>query len=135
MAYQIAFDLYESATQQFLGRVLQALRATAPIPAATNKIVKVPVEGAAKEEASGESSSEVADEEKKPERKMESLVSQTIFSFGFRCAVSPALRGSHLNISNDLLTCCCSSVPIFYESQRFISVFTETHHQFCDFCI
>lgn len=34
MAYQIAFDLYESATQQFLGRVLQALRATAPIPSA-----------------------------------------------------------------------------------------------------
>lgn len=32
MAYQIAFDLYESATQQFLGRVLQALKATAPIP-------------------------------------------------------------------------------------------------------
>lgn len=27
-------DLYESATQQFLGRVLQALRATAPIPGA-----------------------------------------------------------------------------------------------------
>ncbi|XP_078038737.1 26S proteasome non-ATPase regulatory subunit 1-like [Augochlora pura] len=34
MAYQIAFDLYESATQQFLGCVLQALRATAPIPGA-----------------------------------------------------------------------------------------------------
>lgn len=34
MAYQIAFDLYESATQQFLGRVLQALKATAPIPGA-----------------------------------------------------------------------------------------------------
>lgn len=32
MAYQIAFDLYESATQQFLGRVLEAIRATAPIP-------------------------------------------------------------------------------------------------------
>lgn len=32
MAYQIAFDLYESATQQFLGRVLQALMSTAPIP-------------------------------------------------------------------------------------------------------
>lgn len=32
MAYQIAFDLYESATQQFLERVLVALRATAPIP-------------------------------------------------------------------------------------------------------
>jgi 26S proteasome regulatory subunit N2 len=82
MAYQIAFDMYESATQQFLGRVLQALRATAPIPAATNKIVKVPVEGASKEETSGESSSEMNEEEKKPERKMESLVSQMEFSSG-----------------------------------------------------
>lgn len=34
MAYQIAFDMYESATQQFLGRVLGALRATAPLPSA-----------------------------------------------------------------------------------------------------
>lgn len=32
MAYQIAFDLYESACQEFLGQVLQALKATAPIP-------------------------------------------------------------------------------------------------------
>lgn len=32
MAYQIAFDLYDSATQQFLGQVLQALKASAPIP-------------------------------------------------------------------------------------------------------
>ncbi|XP_074657663.1 26S proteasome non-ATPase regulatory subunit 1-like [Tubulanus polymorphus] len=32
MAYQIGFDLYESATQQFLQRVQGALRATAPIP-------------------------------------------------------------------------------------------------------
>ena len=32
MGYQIAFDLYDSATQQFLGRVLQALRVTAPLP-------------------------------------------------------------------------------------------------------
>uniref|UniRef100_A0A1B0DP84 26S proteasome non-ATPase regulatory subunit 1/RPN2 N-terminal domain-containing protein n=1 Tax=Phlebotomus papatasi TaxID=29031 RepID=A0A1B0DP84_PHLPP len=30
----IAFDLYESATQQFLGEVLQALKTTAPIPSA-----------------------------------------------------------------------------------------------------
>jgi 26S proteasome regulatory subunit N2 len=30
MAYQIAFDLYESATQQFLSRVLAAIRKTAP---------------------------------------------------------------------------------------------------------
>ncbi|XP_034484628.1 26S proteasome non-ATPase regulatory subunit 1 [Drosophila innubila] len=34
MAYQIAFDLYESATQEFLGNVLQALKDTAPIPTA-----------------------------------------------------------------------------------------------------
>lgn len=34
MGYQIAFDLYESATQQFLTQVLQALRSTAPIPSA-----------------------------------------------------------------------------------------------------
>ncbi|CAH1133512.1 unnamed protein product [Ceutorhynchus assimilis] len=32
MAYQIAFDLYESATQQFLENVMVALRQTAPIP-------------------------------------------------------------------------------------------------------
>lgn len=32
MAYQIAFDLYESATQNFLTRVLQAIKVTAPIP-------------------------------------------------------------------------------------------------------
>ena len=32
MAYQIGFDLYESATQQFLQRVQSALRAVAPIP-------------------------------------------------------------------------------------------------------
>lgn len=72
MAYQIAFDLYESATQQFLGRVLQALRATAPIPTATDKIVKVPVDGAPKE-GTAEPVAETSEEEKKPERKMESL--------------------------------------------------------------
>ena len=30
MAYQIAFDLYEGATQQFLSSVTSALRATVP---------------------------------------------------------------------------------------------------------
>ena len=34
MAYQIAFDLYESATQQFLNIVVQAVRKTAPVPEA-----------------------------------------------------------------------------------------------------
>ena len=33
MAFQIAFDLYESATQQFLARVLQALKPTASVAA------------------------------------------------------------------------------------------------------
>ena len=32
MAYQIGFDLYESATQQFLQRIQAALRDTAPVP-------------------------------------------------------------------------------------------------------
>ena len=41
MAYQIAFDLYESASQQFLSRVLQALQTSAPIPALIASINKV----------------------------------------------------------------------------------------------
>ena len=48
MAYQIAFDLYESATQQFLSRVLATIKKTAPAlpaqietPATTEK----PAEG------------------------------------------------------------------------------------------
>lgn len=40
MGYQIAFDLYESATQQFLAQVLQALRSTAPIPSALSSTYK-----------------------------------------------------------------------------------------------
>lgn len=43
MAYQIAFDLYESATQQFLSSVLESLRLTAPIPSATHVIKAIPV--------------------------------------------------------------------------------------------
>ena len=37
MAYQLAFDLYESATQQFVNKVLNAVRKTAPIPSAVMK--------------------------------------------------------------------------------------------------
>jgi len=39
LAYQIGFDLYESATQDFLQRVLAALRSKTPQlpPAATEK--------------------------------------------------------------------------------------------------
>lgn len=32
MAYQIGFDLYESATQDLLSHVMQGLRLTAPVP-------------------------------------------------------------------------------------------------------
>ena len=77
MAYQIAFDLYESATQQFLGRVLQALRATAPIPGAL--IVKPVVKPTTSSTAEGVL---VTDEENLPEkaeekdqRSVDSLVS------------------------------------------------------------
>ncbi|XP_063234338.1 26S proteasome non-ATPase regulatory subunit 1 [Bacillus rossius redtenbacheri] len=67
MAYQIAFDLYESATQQFLGQVLQALRATAPIPTASETVVKGPEEGQAMEV------DKPIEDEKKSERKLENL--------------------------------------------------------------
>lgn len=67
MAFQIAFDLYESATQQFLGRVLQALRATAPIPLASN-ISSTSIE------ASSEEANTTASVDEKSERKLENLV-------------------------------------------------------------
>lgn len=78
MAYQIAFDLYESATQQFLGRVLQALRATAPIPSAL--MVKPIIKPAAKPtiEASSNSTSMETESstpvvEEKTQRSIDSL--------------------------------------------------------------
>lgn len=37
MAYQIAFDMYDSATQQFLLRVQNALRSTVPLPEVESK--------------------------------------------------------------------------------------------------
>jgi 26S proteasome regulatory subunit N2 len=37
MAYQIGFDLYESATQQFLNKIQEALRIQAPIPVVADK--------------------------------------------------------------------------------------------------
>lgn len=49
MGYQIAFDLYDSATQQFLGRVLQAVRVTAPLP----ELLSTPVSSGAEHTADG----------------------------------------------------------------------------------
>ncbi|KAJ2951454.1 hypothetical protein O0L34_g13606 [Tuta absoluta] len=75
MAYQIAFDLYDSATQQFLGRVLQALRSTAPAPSALGGNPK-PQGGPFPEAAPAamEVDQPAAETEtKKPERDIESL--------------------------------------------------------------
>lgn len=87
MAYQIAFDLYESATQQFLGRVMQALRATAPIPGAlmVKPVIKPATDITVKAtEVSTESANTETDEttttpdaEEKTQRSVESLVRLT----------------------------------------------------------
>ncbi|KAF7405325.1 hypothetical protein HZH66_004231 [Vespula vulgaris] len=78
MAYQIAFDLYESATQQFLGRVLQALRATAPIPAAlmVKPIIKPaakPIAETSSNSAGMETESSTPALEEKTQRSIENL--------------------------------------------------------------
>lgn len=83
MAYQIAFDLYESATQQFLGRVLQALRATAPIPGAlmVKAIVKptsTPISSQENVEVPVEADDSATESKDKVQRSVESLV---IFNF------------------------------------------------------
>lgn len=76
MAYQIAFDLYESATQQFLGSVMQALRATAPLPYLLEEKLKpktVPEVTASADQ--GEPSTSEPKPEIKEEKTLESLVS------------------------------------------------------------
>lgn len=77
MGYQIAFDLYESATQQFLTQVLQALRSTAPIPSALSSTYKPQgtSENSAEKTAESEEGkkSEEIDEKPANERTLESL--------------------------------------------------------------
>lgn len=79
MGYQIAFDLYESATQQFLGQVLQALRSTAPIPSKLASTYKPQgTEQSEDKKESGEERKETDEMETKsddgvPERDIESL--------------------------------------------------------------
>ncbi|XP_043259847.1 26S proteasome non-ATPase regulatory subunit 1 [Colletes gigas] len=75
MAYQIAFDLYESATQQFLDRVLQALRAMAPIPSAlTVKPIVKPAVKASTETNSDSTSMEIETATPAPEETSERSV-------------------------------------------------------------
>lgn len=72
MAYQIAFDLYESATQQFLERVLVALRLTAPVPSLLEDKLK-PKTSESQPEI-GESSTAEPKPEVKEARTLDSLV-------------------------------------------------------------
>lgn len=78
MGYQIAFDLYESATQQFLERVMVALRLTAPIPGLLEK--KLPPKAA--EESTEEEKSESSTEPKVELPSLDSLVS---FFYVLKC--------------------------------------------------
>lgn len=72
MAYQIAFDLYESATQEFLGQVLQALKETAPVPSALISNLKPQgVKDGAKDDKKSDPDVEMV--EAKPERSIDSL--------------------------------------------------------------
>lgn len=84
MAYQIAFDMYESATQQFLGRVLGALKATAPLPSAlTDRTKPITAPASTPTPTAAETTTPVTEdkeetitEEVKPEeRTVDSLVS------------------------------------------------------------
>lgn len=74
MAYQIAFDLYESATQEFLGQVLQSLRATAPIPSALISNLKPQgIKDASKDDKTKSESADAEMPEAKVERSIDSL--------------------------------------------------------------
>ncbi|XP_037945332.1 26S proteasome non-ATPase regulatory subunit 1 isoform X2 [Teleopsis dalmanni] len=80
MAYQIAFDLYESATQEFLGKVLQALKETAPIPTALPSTFKP--QGTNSSDDSSKTDEEKAKEktEKSDEDTNDSKIERTIDS-------------------------------------------------------
>ena len=89
MSYQIAFDMYESATQQFLNNVVLAVRRTAPIPSAVSGFkeeekdgdeeegekegeMEVDKEGEDEEKAKKEATVEEKEDTKKP-KKLEDL--------------------------------------------------------------
>ena len=71
MAYQIGFDLYESATQQFLQRIQSALRATAPVVMVEGKDAEVKKEPAKEKESSMETEESETGEKEKEEKKEE----------------------------------------------------------------
>merc|ERR1711953_317908 len=76
MAYQLAFDLYESATQQFVNKVLNAVRKTAPIPSAVmsnSKKTEVETKEATPETETKEAEATEMDIDAPTERKMDEL--------------------------------------------------------------
>ncbi|XP_017083244.1 26S proteasome non-ATPase regulatory subunit 1 [Drosophila eugracilis] len=79
MAYQIAFDLYESATQEFLGNVLQHLKNTAPIPTALPSTFK-PQGTSSEEGAKSEGDKSKPDEDITEEKQGDDKVERTIDS-------------------------------------------------------
>ncbi|XP_016952711.1 26S proteasome non-ATPase regulatory subunit 1 isoform X1 [Drosophila biarmipes] len=79
MAYQIAFDLYESATQEFLGNVLQHLKNTAPIPTALPSTFK-PQGTTSEDGARTEGEKSKADEDITEEKPADDKVERTIDS-------------------------------------------------------
>ncbi|XP_016982742.1 26S proteasome non-ATPase regulatory subunit 1 [Drosophila rhopaloa] len=79
MAYQIAFDLYESATQEFLGNVLQALKNTAPIPTALPSTFK-PQGTSSEDGAKSEGDKSKSDEDITEEKQVDAKVERTIDS-------------------------------------------------------
>ena len=78
MAYQIAFDMYESATQQFLSRVLAAIKKTAPVPLGGQL---VPQEG--EESMETDETKEEKKEEKKEEQKVKFLENTAFKTYEF----------------------------------------------------
>ncbi|XP_005095836.1 26S proteasome non-ATPase regulatory subunit 1 [Aplysia californica] len=88
MAYQIGFDLYESATQQFLQRVQAALRVAAPAPISAPPTLNTKKPAAEKSESKekekeesmetdeGEAAPAPATESKPPTRDLSSLSSE-----------------------------------------------------------
>ena len=64
MAYQIAFDLYESATQQFLQRVQTALKVSSPVPIPEVKKTETPVKEKKQEEKDDKDKEKEKEEEK-----------------------------------------------------------------------
>jgi len=68
MAFQIAFDLYESATQQFLNNVMQAVKETAPVPEDVAPAAGVPSD---KNEKNDEDSMDVDESAKSSDEKSE----------------------------------------------------------------